>query len=605
MINPSDKQACTGCCACMNVCPQGGITMKPDREGFWYPETDPAACTDCGLCERTCPLGNGKAVPTERRPQPQVFAAWNRDEAIRLASTSGGVFSALAARMFEGKGYVAGAVYAEDHTVVHVVTRDPQRLEELRSSKYLQSYTGDLFNQVKRLLEDGEQVLLCGTPCQIAGLYHVLGKDHANLVTCDVICRGVPSPKVFAMYMHMLETEYGARATKITFKDKSYGWHRFSTRIAFANGMTYIKDRYHDPFMQGYLKHNCYVRPSCYACQFKGMPRQADITLADFWGLNELHPEMDNDRGTSAVLLNSEKGREFFQGAGGALFFRECTLQEVASGNPALSRSLERRPERDRFFEDLEALPFAELAHKYFPVPGRARDAAAWFTARARGVARRILWSGWRLMGLSASAWWLFISINVLRKNTCGSVRRSQVLIPTRHCRIAFDGSARLILNGALTLGWKRIRRSTIETRFSAGRHSVVRVNGGFTVCQGSDIWVLDNAVLTLNSGFCNEGVQITCAKSVTIGRGCAIARDVIIRDYDAHQLLNTGHEPAKAVSIGEHVWIGTRSVILKGVTLGDGVVVAAGAVVTKDVPARCLVAGVPARVIRNNVEWK
>jgi acetyltransferase-like isoleucine patch superfamily enzyme len=206
-------------------------------------------------------------------------------------------------------------------------------------------------------------------------------------------------------------------------------------------------------------------------------------------------------------------------------------------------------------------------------------------------------------MGLSPSAWRQFISVNLFRKAPQSSLRFG--FLPTSHCRVVLDKSAQIVLNGTLTLGCKRVQKSTLETRFSVGKNSAVIVNGNFIVNCGSDIWVLDNGTLTLNDGFCNEGVQITCAKRITLGKGCAIARDVIIRDYDAHQLLNTSHEIAEEVCIGEHVWIGTRAVILKGVRIGDGAVVAAGAVVTKDVPAKCLVAGVPARVIRENVEWQ
>jgi len=166
------------------------------------------------------------------------------------------------------------------------------------------------------------------------------------------------------------------------------------------------------------------------------------------------------------------------------------------------------------------------------------------------------------------------------------------------------DATAQITLNGTLTLGWKRIKSSSLETRFHVGKNAKVVVNGRFTAYVGSDIWVLENGVLTLSNGFCNEGVQITCAKQITIGNGCAIARDVIIRDYDAHQLVGNEHEIAKEICIGDHVWIGTRAIILKGVTVGYGAVVAAGAVVTKNVPDRCLVAGIPAKVIRENVDW-
>jgi acetyltransferase-like isoleucine patch superfamily enzyme/coenzyme F420-reducing hydrogenase beta subunit len=579
--------------------------MSRDPEGFLYPKIDVKACSDCGRCEQACPMVEGNRPPVERHLEPLVFAAWNTQSDVRLDSTSGGVFSALASRMWEQGGYVAGAVYAADQTVIHIVTNEPRKIDALRSSKYLQSYAGGIFQEIHRLLTKGEKVLICGTPCQVAGLYGVLGNDHENLVTCDFICRGVNSPKVFLKYLEMLERKYGAPTTRVKFKNKTHGWHRFSTRVDFANGRTYIEDFHHDPFMQGYLKHNCFARPSCYTCRFKGRPRLADITLADFWGLNRIHPELDNDQGTSAVLLNSEKGRKFFNNVGNSLRTHECTLEEVAAGNSALHQSLEERPGRDQFFADIDRMPFDQLSQKHFPVPGRLRQRVNGLIVKAKSVAQRLRSDIWRNMGLSPSTWMQFAYVNVLRTNTQAKVRRFKMLIPTRFCRIVLDASSRMTLTGTLVLGWKQFHNSTLETRFSVGRNAEVVVDGSFTVYNGSDIRVLDNAVLTLSDGFCNDGVQIMCATRITIGKGCAIAREVIIRDYDAHQLIGAGHEKAKAIYIGRHVWIGTRALVLKGVTIGDGAVVAAGAVVTKDVPPRCLVAGVPAKVIREDVEWK
>lgn len=578
--------------------------MECDHEGFWYPKVDATRCDHCGRCEHVCPLRHGNGLTIRRFERAQVLAAWNTDQAVRLDSTSGGVFSALAVQMFDRGGHVAGAAFAEDHTVAHQVTDDPRMLNALRSSKYVQSDTGDLFSRVKRLLQEEKEVLVCGTPCQIAGLYRVLGRDWDGLVTCDFLCRGVNSPKAFLLYLEMLERRYGAKATRIKFKDKTHGWHRFSTRIDFANGRTYLRDRYHDCFMQGYLKYNCLIRPSCYACRFKKMPRQADITLADFWGLSRIRPELDNDCGTSAVLLNSEKGRAFFRSAGAALCSREFALEDVAADNPALTRSLERKPGRDRFFHDMEAMSFAKLSRKYLRARGRAADIVVSLVTAGRRMAR-MLAKVWTHMGLSPSTWFQFVHVNFWRKSTCANVRHGKMLAPRKHCRVVIDKTARMVFNGMLTLGWKQFPTSKLETRLWVGRNATVAVNGGFVVYNGTDIRVLDGGVLTLNDGFCNDGVQIMCAKRVTLGKGCAIARDVIIRDYDAHEILHVGHEIAKDICIGEHVWIGTRAVILKGVHVGDGAVVAAGAVVTKDVPAGALAAGVPAKVIREHVVWR
>jgi acetyltransferase-like isoleucine patch superfamily enzyme/coenzyme F420-reducing hydrogenase beta subunit len=575
--------------------------MKEDHEGFLYPEVQLDKCIDCGVCGRVCPLLKKIPLPADRLKLPRVFAAWNTDKAVRLDSTSGGVFSALAEKMFELNGFVAGAVYSERHTVSHIVTSDRLKLDEIRSSKYLQSYTDDLFTNIKELLDAGEKVLVCATPCQIKALYCVLGRGNANLITCDFVCRGVNSPKVFLKYMASLEREYGAPATRIKFKDKTYGWHRFATRIDFANGKTYIRDRYSDPFMLGYLNINTFVRPSCHACRFKDMPRQADITLGDFWGIEKIQPDFDDNCGTSLVLLNSKKGIDFFKSAGNKVFSKKCTIQDVVAGNPALVKSVEFKPRRDQFFRDLDVMSFPQLAKKYFAVPGclsKIKHKIKSITPKLLNIGRLL-----RLMGCSPSAWWQLMYFNLIRKNTRPKFKFR--FLPTRYCSVMVDKSAQIELSRRIILGWTQFRKSRLETKLYVGKNASLFVNGYYTVYSGSDIRVYPNGILTLKGGFCNNGVQITCGKKITIGKNCAIAREVIIRDYDAHVLLPSENEIAEEINIKDHVWIGNRAIILKGVTIGRGAVIAAGAIVTKDVPEKCLAAGVPAKVIRENVRWK
>lgn len=590
------KEKCTGCCACVNACSTAAVTMQADSEGFLYPWVDSERCVQCGHCIEVCPPLRKMVLEIKRLPSPRVLAAWNRDHAIRLESTSGGLFSALAKKIFEDGGYVAGAVFSKDHSVVHILTNDAETLDQLRSSKYLQSFVGDLYNKTKILLDQGKEVLICATPCQIAGLYQILGKDYEKLLTCDFICRGVNSPKVFLKYMEMLEKEYGGRAVRIKFKDKTYGWHRFSTRVDFENGKTYIKDRDNDLFMRGYLNTNSFVRPSCYDCQFKSMPRQADITLADFWGIENIHPEMDNDCGTSLVLLNSEKGRDFFRRIGELIVSKECSLEEASTDNSCLTRSIEKKQGREAFFRDLDSLSFAELGQKYFPPPLRFSK----FTSFLKS-AMTLLGVLYRLIGFSINGWLVFIGINVLRRNT--KRRRGKFIISAPQSCFLIDPQATLSINDHLIFGWHPFRNSKLETRLQVDAKASLFVKGDFKVYNGSDIRVERNGTLILNGGFCNDGVQISCSKKIVIGRDCAIARDVIIRDFDAHHI--GCQEDSKEIIIGDHVWIGTRAVVLKGVTIGDGAVIAACSVVTKDVPADCLAAGNPARVIRKNVKWK
>jgi acetyltransferase-like isoleucine patch superfamily enzyme/coenzyme F420-reducing hydrogenase beta subunit len=596
MITVLDKKDCCGCTVCGDVCGHDALMFVTDHEGFWYPQINKDKCTDCNLCNKVCPVLN-KRNNVIRYETPLVYAAYNTDNEIRIDSTSGGIFSALAEKAFTMNGHVGGAVYKGDHTVMHIVTKDKKLLPELRSSKYLQSYTGTLYSTIKKLLKQDEQVLVCATPCQIAGLYNFLQKDYDNLITCDFICRGVNSPKVFLKYMDMLERQYGAKATKIKFKAKQWGWHNFSLRVNFANGKEYCKDRWHDLFFIGYLQKGNFSRPSCYDCKFKGFPRNADITLADFWGIENVAPNMDQDKGTSLVMINSDKGSAFFDSLGDSVIAEQFTMEQAETGNPAMNRSL--KPvgnDRQAFFDALDKYPFEEVAKRFFPLSIRLNR----FIRKLYPLMQ--LLKQLFLMGISLKAGYQFIHYNFFSSGVKSTTKTG--FRPLKYCRIQIDKTARLIINGSLTMGLQQVFSSRRETRLLLEPETKMTVNGNYTMYADSYIRIIKNGELVLKSGFINEGVQITCASKITIGEGCVIARDVVIRDYDAHRIDLPDYEIAKPIEIGKHVWIGNRAMILKGVKIGNGAIIAAGAVVTKDVPANCIVGGVPATIIKENINW-
>ena len=204
MISITDKTLCCGCNVCGDICPKGAISFKTDKEGFWYPEVDTDSCVNCGLCEKVCPVLS-KADFIKRYDTPAVYAAYSKDEAIRIDSTSGGIHSVLAGKMFDRGAFIGGAVYNEDLTVSQVITDDRERLPEIRSSKYLQSDASSVYKAISERLKEGRDVFFCGTPCQVQALYKFLGREYDNLITADILCRGVNSPKVFLAYMEMLE----------------------------------------------------------------------------------------------------------------------------------------------------------------------------------------------------------------------------------------------------------------------------------------------------------------------------------------------------------------------------------------------------------------
>jgi len=600
MIKLSTKTDCCGCNACGDICPKHAITFKIDIEGFWYPEIDNNLCVDCGLCEKICPILH-KAENIERYETPKVYAAYAKDESIRLDSTSGGIHSMLAKKMYENSAYVGGAIYNEDHTVSQIVDANPSRLPEIRSSKYLQSNAEGVYKEIKQLLKQGRYVFFCACPCQIHALYNVVGNDYPNLVTCDFICRGVNSPKVFLKYMEMLEKEYGAKATQIKFKNKKWGWHNFSMRVNFANGKEYCKDRWHDLFFIGYLQSGNFARPSCYECQFKGFPQKADITLADFWGIERIDQSMDQDKGTSLIMVNSDKGQRLFDSIKPEIEWKEFTYEDAKKGNPAISKSLQpANDDRTQFFLDLDKYPFEKVAKRHFPIKKKETGSMNIIKRLYNRIGNFRKRRG--NMHYSLSSFITHLRLNLLNKHI---ERRTKFPFSNYpHCVTQFDKSSKLILEDVFIMGKKQVLASKAETRLWLEENAKMTVTNHFTVFASSFIRVIKDGHLILHGGFMNENVQIICGGTVEIGADCAIARDVVIRSYDGHRIEDENYSPIRDIKIGNHVWIGQGAQILKGVHIGDGSIVAAGSIVTKDVPSHCIVGGNPARIIRLNVEW-
>lgn len=602
MISITNKIDCCGCNACGDICPKNAITFKTDIEGFWYPEVNKDKCIDCGMCDKVCPQIT-KAEHIKRYETSIVYAAYAKDEDIRIDSTSGGLHSTLAIEIYKKGGYVGGAIYNEDHTVSHYISNNINDLPAIRSSKYLQSDMSGNFKQIKELLKQGKEVFYCGTPCQVQALYKFLRKEYTNLITCDFICRGVNSPKVFLSYINMLEQQYGAKATKIKFKAKRWGWHNFSMRVNFANGKEYCKDRYHDYFFIGYLQSGNFTRPSCYECKFKGFPQKADITLADFWGIENLDKTMDQDKGTSLVMINSDKGQALFNSIKENITYKEFSMKDAGLGNPAMTKSLVAvKNNRGDFFKDLDFLPFETVAKKYFPIPTLSSD----IKDKVKKVLRKP-YKGLKIikhLGFSYDLWHNFIKHNIFSKHILIN-KRSNFIFFYKNAILQFDVNSRLILNDKLTIGVKQVKKSKMETRLLLEENSRMSVNGNFTMYAGSYIRVIKGGHLILNGGFINENVQITCGDTIEIGEGATIGRDVVIRSYDGHTIIKEGYKISEPIKIGKHVWIGQSATILKGVTIGDGAIIASGAIVTKDIPAGCIVGGIPAKIIKDNINWE
>lgn len=324
MMANSDKiqlattNQCTGCAACVSICPTNSITMREDREGFLQPHIDIDNCISCHKCEKTCPIiSNKKVLDTEHK----VYAAVIKDEKMLQSSSSGGMFYALAIWTIEQKGVVFGAAFDGIH-LRHQYTETIEGIEPFMGSKYIQSDTADSFSKAKCFLDEGRWVLYSGTPCQIAGLKKYLYKEYDKLVTVNLICHGVPSASIWEKHIKRLMNKIGAKEIKnIRFRTKDWsvkegGALNFYFFIFFLdkNGewKQYKKYWNEDPYFRFFMRH--IFRPSCYQCAFREIDASyADFTIGDCWNAGEYHPQMPIEKGISTIVCHTEKAKDIFE----------------------------------------------------------------------------------------------------------------------------------------------------------------------------------------------------------------------------------------------------------------------------------------------------
>lgn len=324
--------------------------MAADSEGFLYPQVDEAACVNCGLCEKVCPILTKMKAPTGA---VSAYGAYTSDDKIRKGSSSGGVFTVLAQAVLDRGGMIAGAAFDEDFSVRHVLVETEEELNRLRGSKYVQSRMEDTYPRIREELKRGRVVLFTGVACQVAGLKAFLGRDYDNLYTVDVLCHGVPSPKVWQHYCREQEATYGQKMTNVFFRDKRNGWRKYSLSMQFGSAGEYSRPAAVDDYLQVFLGDIC-LRPSCHSCRFKEFPRLSDLTIGDAWGIEKHMPDLDDDRGTSVVLTNSPKGQSLWDAVVGDLVFRPGELDILLPRDADSRRSVKPHPNRSRFFAALD-----------------------------------------------------------------------------------------------------------------------------------------------------------------------------------------------------------------------------------------------------------
>ncbi len=363
---------CSSCGACANVCAQGAITMQLDKEGFFRPIVEASKCIHCGACEKKCPWTTNVDNPHDSRKNPLTLAAYAKDESIRIHSSSGGVFTILANEILDRRGVVVGVAQLSPTHFGHIVVENKADLAKLQGSKYVQADVGSIYKIVFGLLKKNRQVLFSGTPCQVAALYATLGKfaSSKNLFTIDIVCHGVPSVKVFEKYIRELECQKNNLFDSVVFREKNTGWKKYSLLYRFKDGKRFLENHNQSKYMRLFLSRIC-QNISCCNCHYRKLPRIADITLGDYWGVAKYHPEMDDDKGTSVVILNNKHGCIFFNSIEEKMILKKTSIDYVVSENPCLIRSGKQHPQRAVFFERLNLETIDELVAHFLQSKNR------------------------------------------------------------------------------------------------------------------------------------------------------------------------------------------------------------------------------------------
>ena len=362
MISIKQKEKCNGCSACFNICPKRAITMQSDMEGFLYPYVDKEKCINCDLCIKVCPIEKDNKNIVNNI---EAIACKNKKENIRKESSSGGVFTALCEEVISKNGVVFGAAYDDKLNVHHCYVETIEDCSKFRGSKYVQSKIGETFKEVKEFLLQDKMVLFSGTPCQIAGLYSYLGREYDNLILVDIACHGVPSPLVFKKYLESLENKNGSKVNNVSFRDKKTGWKRYSFKVSYDDKTT-SEIAYDNIYMKGFLS-DIYLRPSCYECKFKKPITYADLTLADYWGIDNIHPKFDDDKGTSLVLINTFKGKKCINNILNKLDYINTEYEQAIKYNPSIVNASNFKDinKRKKFFDKLTSKNVENLIDKY------------------------------------------------------------------------------------------------------------------------------------------------------------------------------------------------------------------------------------------------
>lgn len=605
MIDIKNKVDCCGCNACGDACAHGAITFKTDIEGFWYPEVDKAKCVDCGLCEKVCPIINVDKLKKNDFETPKALVANHKNIEVRFDSTSGGMFTAYAEWAFSNGYYVGGAIFTDEWGARNFISNNKEDLLKLRNTKYIQSDATGFYKEVKRLLDKGEKVLICNLSCQIAALKSYLRKDYENLITIDLFCRGINSPMVFRKFLDSLEKKYNSKVVYIKPKSKDLGWKNLTLKIVFKNGQTYYGTKDVDFFTRAFLGSNCITRPSCYECKFKGFPRIADLSIGDFWRKGNQLTEatkLDDNLGTSAILVNSAKGEKLMQDVSKKLKMAEEDLSIVVNGNPALIENIgKEKVDRKEFYKKVNTEDFVSVVNYLFPQSISSKQ-------KIKNIIRALYQQIKVYARFHPRPIIQFIYYNFLCKSVKNaSLSGNRIFFITPNCDIELHKGSQLILNGNLIFGTSVFKYTKAESRIRIMPGGKMIVDGDRAFGHGANIEVFSTGELNIKRGpWTNVNFCVICMDKILLDEWSMIGRDVIIRDNNGgHPIGIYGSRTHMPVIIGKHAWLTSNCTIMMGVRIGDGAIIGSNALVTTSIPANSIANGNPAKVTQKDILWR
>lgn len=366
MICIKDESRCCGCAACQSICPKGCITMQPGTLGAVFPHIDTSSCISCGRCEAVCPMLH--EIPSAPQLPNNAFAAYAKDESVRLRGSSGGMFGVFARRLLHDNYLIYGAAFDSDLHLKCTRAETEQELLPLTKSKYLQSNAAGKYREIESELKRGRQVLFVSTPCQVAALKLFLGKEYEHLITVDFFCHGVPSQVFFDQCRSLVEAQKGCKIDGFEFRTKvKRGATPHYYTVFYAPGHTPESETrlyFDSPFYAAFQQY-INLRESCYACKFAGEDRASDITIADFHDIERYVKGIDRFKGVSTVLIHTEKGRALWESCVDDLAIYPVDLQRLIEDGICFSGGTKRPLNRDTFIADYNTMPFPAFAEKY------------------------------------------------------------------------------------------------------------------------------------------------------------------------------------------------------------------------------------------------